>query len=179
MQVIIGTSNVMADGGLMAPVGTLAVCMAAKHHSVPVRASIRPAGRTPPLLPSRPLVAQVIVCSAMFKLCPQYLCAYDQDAFNSLGNPAAIADFSDGEPQVAERGLWGLHASHGLYVLVLGCGCSQRAGGLVDKITCLNPLFDYVPPDLVTLFVSNLGGNAPSYVYRLLSEYYHEDDFEI
>lgn len=42
-----------------------------------------------------------------------------------------------------------------------------------------NPAFDYVPPELVTLFVTNTGGNAPSYVYRLLSELYHPDDNEL
>ncbi|XP_063704612.1 translation initiation factor eIF2B subunit beta [Culicoides brevitarsis] len=40
-----------------------------------------------------------------------------------------------------------------------------------------SPVFDYVPPELVTLFISNAGGNAPSYVYRLLSELYHPDDY--
>lgn len=40
-----------------------------------------------------------------------------------------------------------------------------------------NPVFDYVPSELVTLFISNAGGNAPSYVYRLLSELYHPDDY--
>ncbi|XP_055533650.1 translation initiation factor eIF-2B subunit beta [Wyeomyia smithii] len=42
-----------------------------------------------------------------------------------------------------------------------------------------NPVFDYVPPELVTLFITNTGGNAPSYVYRLLSELYHPDDNEM
>lgn len=42
-----------------------------------------------------------------------------------------------------------------------------------------SPIFDYVPPELVTLFISNAGGNAPSYVYRLLSELYHPDDYEL
>uniref|UniRef100_A0A1Q3FC32 Translation initiation factor eIF2B subunit beta n=1 Tax=Culex tarsalis TaxID=7177 RepID=A0A1Q3FC32_CULTA len=42
-----------------------------------------------------------------------------------------------------------------------------------------NPVFDYVPPELVTLFITNTGGNAPSYVYRLLSELYHPDDSEL
>ncbi|EDQ86966.1 uncharacterized protein MONBRDRAFT_38213 [Monosiga brevicollis MX1] len=123
-KVIIGTAGVMADGGLMAMSGSHALCMAAKHHSVPV-----------------------LVCSAMFKLCPKYLCSYDQDAFNNLGSPASIFDHSGGD--------------------------------LIDKISVVTPLYDYVPPDLVTLFISNLGGNAPSYVYRLLSEYYHEDDYEL
>ncbi|XP_032684005.1 translation initiation factor eIF-2B subunit beta isoform X2 [Odontomachus brunneus] len=50
---------------------------------------------------------------------------------------------------------------------------------LLTKIRAYNPMFDYVPPDLVTLFISNTGGNAPSYVYRLLSELYHPDDYEL
>eukprot|EP00045_Choanoeca_perplexa_P005543 m.46793 g.46793 ORF g.46793 m.46793 type:complete len:369 (-) comp13178_c1_seq1:57-1163(-) len=123
-KVIIGTSAVMADGGLMAQNGAHGMCMAARAHSVPV-----------------------LVGAGMFKLCPRYLCSYDQDAFNSLGCPSAMASFEDAI--------------------------------MSEKVDCLNPLFDYVPPDLVTLFISNLGGNAPSYVYRLLSEYYHELDYEL
>lgn len=43
----------------------------------------------------------------------------------------------------------------------------------------LNPIFDYVPPELVTLFISNAGGNAPSYIYRLLTELYHPEDYQL
>jgi translation initiation factor eIF-2B subunit beta len=52
-------------------------------------------------------------------------------------------------------------------------------GQLVSKVHVQNPVFDHVPPDLITLFVSNIGGNAPSYVYRLISELYHPDDQEL
>lgn len=50
---------------------------------------------------------------------------------------------------------------------------------LFENVFVQNPVFDYVPPELVTLFISNIGGNAPSYVYRLLSELYHPDDYEL
>ncbi|XP_043247907.1 translation initiation factor eIF-2B subunit beta [Colletes gigas] len=50
---------------------------------------------------------------------------------------------------------------------------------LLERIHVYNPVFDYVPPELVTLFITNTGGNAPSYVYRLLSELYHPDDYEL
>ncbi|KAB0797130.1 hypothetical protein PPYR_05134 [Photinus pyralis] len=53
------------------------------------------------------------------------------------------------------------------------------SGPLLDKVHVYNPVFDYVPPELVTLFISHQGGNAPSYVYRLLSELYHPDDQEL
>ncbi|XP_065206969.1 translation initiation factor eIF2B subunit beta [Planococcus citri] len=52
-------------------------------------------------------------------------------------------------------------------------------GVLTTLVHVYNPLFDYVPPELVTLFISNAGGNAPSYVYRLLSELYHADDSDL
>eukprot|EP00117_Sycon_ciliatum_P024418 scpid71293/ scgid20491/ Translation initiation factor eIF-2B subunit beta; S20I15; eIF-2B GDP-GTP exchange factor subunit beta len=123
--VIIGTHTIMADGGLKALNGAQAICLAAKHHSVPV-----------------------IVCAAMFKLSPKFPCSYDQDTFNLLDSPHDVLKFS------------------------ATCGSS-------DAPQLWNPVFDYVPPDLITLFISNIGGNAPSYVYRLLSELYHPDDKDI
>lgn len=52
-------------------------------------------------------------------------------------------------------------------------------GSIVSKVHVYNPVFDYVPPELVTLFISQQSGNAPSYVYRLLQELYHPDDYEL
>ncbi|GAB6023101.1 Translation initiation factor eIF-2B subunit beta [Chamberlinius hualienensis] len=49
----------------------------------------------------------------------------------------------------------------------------------MSKVQVLNPAFDYVPPELITLFIFNIGGNAPSYIYRLISELYHPDDSDI
>ncbi|XP_063231824.1 translation initiation factor eIF2B subunit beta isoform X2 [Bacillus rossius redtenbacheri] len=52
-------------------------------------------------------------------------------------------------------------------------------GGILSKVHVYNPVFDYVPPELITLFLSNTGGHAPSYIYRLLSELYHPDDYDL
>lgn len=52
-------------------------------------------------------------------------------------------------------------------------------GPLATKVHVYNPVFDYVPPELVTLFISHQGGNAPSYIYRMLQELYHPDDYEL
>lgn len=43
----------------------------------------------------------------------------------------------------------------------------------------VNPAFDYIPPDLISLYLTNMGGHNPSYIYRLLSEYYHPDDLDL
>jgi translation initiation factor eIF-2B subunit beta len=40
-----------------------------------------------------------------------------------------------------------------------------------------NPAYDYIPPNLVSLFVTDTGGYTPSYVYRLLAEYYSREDY--
>ena len=50
-----------------------------------------------------------------------------------------------------------------------------KNSSIVGKFGIVNPMFDYVEPELISLFVTNIGGYAPSYVYRLLSEHYTMD----
>uniref|UniRef100_H3BG55 Translation initiation factor eIF2B subunit beta n=1 Tax=Latimeria chalumnae TaxID=7897 RepID=H3BG55_LATCH len=52
-------------------------------------------------------------------------------------------------------------------------------GEILSKVNAHCLVFDYVPPELITLFITNIGGNAPSYTYRLMSELYHPDDYEL
>ncbi|XP_068625882.1 uncharacterized protein [Battus philenor] len=40
------------------------------------------------------------------------------------------------------------------------------------------PRYDFVPPNHITLFITNLGGSSPSYMYRLLSELYDPSDYQ-
>ena len=49
----------------------------------------------------------------------------------------------------------------------------------VGSVSAVNPQFDYVPPKLVDLLVTNLYGLQPSYVYRLLAEYYDSEDYDL
>ena len=46
-------------------------------------------------------------------------------------------------------------------------------------VNSYNPTYDYISADLITLMISDVGGNAPSYLYRLLSEMYHQQDYEL
>jgi len=55
---------------------------------------------------------------------------------------------------------------------VLGCLESEAKG----KVTCVNPILEQVSPGLVTLFISNISGYSPSYVYRQMAELYHAAD---
>ena len=47
------------------------------------------------------------------------------------------------------------------------------------KLRCLNPMYDCVPPSLVTLFISNISGYSPSYVYRQMGDLYHQEDRDL
>lgn len=47
------------------------------------------------------------------------------------------------------------------------------------KVEVENPAFDYVPPDLVSLFITNFAAHMPSYMVRLLSEYYNGEDYTL
>ncbi|OMO95391.1 Initiation factor 2B-related protein [Corchorus olitorius] len=42
-----------------------------------------------------------------------------------------------------------------------------------------NPAFDYVPPELVSLFITDMVGHNPSFIYQLISEHYSADDFNL
>ena len=56
-----------------------------------------------------------------------------------------------------------------------------------DKVNVANPRFDYIPPELVNLYVTNFsvvpslrsGSHQPSYIYRLLNEYYCPEDYAL
>lgn len=45
-----------------------------------------------------------------------------------------------------------------------------------DSVEILVAAYDYVAPHLIDAYITNNGTHQPSYVYRLLSEYYHPAD---
>ncbi|KAI1006727.1 hypothetical protein K3495_g1490 [Podosphaera aphanis] len=49
-------------------------------------------------------------------------------------------------------------------------------GVLVEELEVDNPVYDYVPPDLVDLYITNLGAHAPSYLYRIVADHYKPED---
>eukprot|EP00793_Prasinoderma_coloniale_P006476 PRCOL_00001306-RA len=52
--------------------------------------------------------------------------------------------------------------------------CAQGGG----RCHVVNNEFDYIPPDLITLFLTDTGGHTPSDIYRMLSEYYSPDEMQ-
>jgi len=71
-----------------------------------------------------------------------------QDTLNDLISPSAVVDYS------------------------------LMGDPVLSEVEFVNPVHDYIPPQLIDLYVTNIGGYQPSYIYRLLAEYYHSDDWE-
>lgn len=51
--------------------------------------------------------------------------------------------------------------------------------GYVEDVDVQNPAFDYIIPEFVSLFITNVGSHSPAYLYRLLAEYYHPHDYDL
>ena len=49
---------------------------------------------------------------------------------------------------------------------------------VLSEVEFVNPVHDYITPQHIDLYVTNIGGFQPSYIYRLLAEYYHSDDWD-
>ena len=47
-----------------------------------------------------------------------------------------------------------------------------------DLVDVLNPRFDYVPPECVSLLITDHGCHTPSFIYRLLEDYYDAEDYQ-
>ncbi|CAN7051327.1 unnamed protein product [Brassica oleracea var. botrytis] len=128
-MVIIGAHAVMANGGVIGPVGVNMAALAAKKHAVPF-----------------------VVLAGSHKLCPLY--PHNPEVLlNELRSPSELLDFGEFSD-----------------CLDFGAGSGS------PLLQVVNPTFDYVPPSLVSLFITDTGGHNPSYMYRLIADYYSADD---
>jgi translation initiation factor eIF-2B subunit beta len=109
---------------------------------------IAPSGSHMVALAAKHNSVPLVSITGMFKLCPMY--PHDgPDTLQDLISPASVVDYMElSEEKMSE------------------------------KVELINPVYDYIPPDLVSLYVTNIGAFQSSYIYRLLAEYYHSDDWE-
>ncbi|KAF2913421.1 translation initiation factor eIF-2B subunit beta isoform X1 [Oryza sativa Japonica Group] len=131
-MVIVGAHAIMANGGVIAPVGMNMVALAAQRHAVPF-----------------------VVVAGSHKLCPLY--PHNPEVLlNELKSPSDLLDFGE----------------------FSSCMNFSTQDG-TPLLNVVNPTFDYVPPKLVSLFITDTGGHSPSYMYRLIAEYYSADDLVV
>lgn len=128
-------------------------------HSMMANGGIKaPASSHSIALAAKHFSVPLIVCCPMYKLTPEYLVSHDTEAFKQFSNLHAAYP----EP----------YTSHSRDEKP-----DDEAMDSSGSVEALHSTFDYVPPELITLFVSNIGGNSPSYVYQLLNEIYYKSDY--
>ncbi|PIA48183.1 hypothetical protein AQUCO_01400631v1 [Aquilegia coerulea] len=107
-MVIVGAHAIMANGGVIAPVGLNMVALAAQRHAVPF-----------------------VVVAGSHKLCPLY--PHNPEVLlNDLRSPAELLDFGE-------------------FSDCMDFGSGNGA----PLLHVVNPAFDYVPPKLVSLFITD------------------------
>ncbi|KAK5138283.1 hypothetical protein LTR08_003344 [Meristemomyces frigidus] len=52
-------------------------------------------------------------------------------------------------------------------------------GEFMDGVDVVNPVYDHVDAELIDLYVTNLGGCAPSYLYRIVADHYRVEDIDL
>ncbi|KAL5784534.1 hypothetical protein ACOSQ2_006926 [Xanthoceras sorbifolium] len=128
-MVVLGVHAVMANGGVIAPIGSNMVALAAKKHAVPL-----------------------VVVAGVHELCSLYP-QNPEVSLNEIGSPSELLNFGE----FSDCMDYGVSSSSPLLHVV-------------------NPVFDYVPAELISLFVTDVGAYNPSYIYRLIADYYSPDD---
>ncbi|TNY19163.1 translation initiation factor eIF-2B subunit beta [Rhodotorula diobovata] len=108
-------------------------------------------GSLPLCLAANRMRVPVVVVGGMFKFSPVYLGEEADWGMRDLGSPEVVL------PSTEECVMRPLE--------VLGEEDT-------DETEVLNPYYDVVPADLVSLYISNLGGHPSSLLYRLLNDMY-------
>lgn len=49
---------------------------------------------------------------------------------------------------------------------------------LVGKCEVTNPVLDYVPPEFIDIYITNIGGFSPNFIYRIVLDNYRTDDVD-
>ncbi|KAL8738989.1 MAG: hypothetical protein Q9181_000271 [Wetmoreana brouardii] len=52
-------------------------------------------------------------------------------------------------------------------------------GGIIEKLDLGSPIYDYVPANIVDLYITNIGGHAPSFLYRIAADHYQIEDVNL
>ncbi|SCV74111.1 BQ2448_6543 [Microbotryum intermedium] len=109
------------------------------------------AGSLPLALAANRMRVPVVIVGGMFKFSPVYLGEADW-GIRDLGSPQEVLEPSDAKKATP----------------------TSRVGGEDegDETEVLNPYYDVVPAELVSLYITNLGGHPSSLLYRLLNETY-------
>jgi translation initiation factor 2B subunit (eIF-2B alpha/beta/delta family) len=157
--VVIAAHGVFSNGGVLARAGDHTVALAAKQHAVPV-VVLAGLHELSPLGPGDPEFEMNDLLS------PADMIGYTALA-DCLPLPASGAASSSGE-----GGGGGLGGEVGGGIGGVSGAGGARVAGMEASLSVANPAYDYIPPELVTFFITDAGGQVPAFVRSLLGELY-------
>lgn len=137
-KALVGAENVLANGGMLASIGTHVLCAAARHFAVPVLVATTTL-KMSPYYPSDQL------CTRLVRIARS---GAQEMPWSTYGSPEDVWPSPFGVP------------------------VSDSGRGL----TIHAPVTEYVPPELITLFVTNDSELLPSQIHRIVRANYSDVD---
>ncbi|KAL8109599.1 uncharacterized protein LOC141673008 [Apium graveolens] len=148
-------TTVITDSAVFAMISRVNMVIVGAHAVMANGSVIAPVGLNMVALAAQRHAVPFVVLAGIHKLCPLY--PHNPEVLlNELKSPAELLDFGEFSD-----------------CMDFGTGSGS------PLLHVVNPAFDYVPPKLVSLFITDTGGHNPSYMYRLIADYYSADDLVI
>lgn len=148
-------SLVLPDSSVPALLPRVHLCVVGGARAVMANGgALAPTGAHAMALAARACRVPAVILAPMVKLCPMYP-HNPRTMLNDMRSPSEVLDLSEFSDFLEDE---------------------EGGGGGGARIQVVNPSFDYIPPELISLFITDTGGHNPSYVYRLLAEYYSPED---
>ena len=101
----------------------------------------------------------IVICAGVYKFSPVY--PFNTDKLNIYSNPDSACSFGDSKTST--------FCSRCIAI----SPCPINLGN--DLVTLLNPEFDFIPPNLLSLYITDEGSYPPFMTKKLLAENYGED----
>lgn len=54
---------------------------------------------------------------------------------------------------------------------------NNKYKGDLSNVSFNSPAYDYIPPEFITIFITDLGSQNPAYMYRLFNDYFSQQDY--
>jgi translation initiation factor eIF-2B subunit beta len=147
-KVILGAHAVLANGGLLGEAGCAMTALAARNSSTPI-----------------------MVCSGVYKICPHWEWAAASGSDGGVGG-LRLGDGSGTSLNLVVAGVSFTHPPS----QVLSFNDNAVGADVIENTEVVSPMLEYVSPQHVDVYITNVGDFPPSYIYRLIKENYHEDD---
>ncbi|CAN1813762.1 Translation initiation factor eIF-2B subunit beta, partial [Linum perenne] len=145
-------TTLITDSAVFAIISRVNMVIVGAHAVMSNGGVIAPVGMNMVALAAQKHAVPFVVLAGSHKLCPSY--PHNPEVLlNELRSPSELLDFGE-------------------FSDCLDCGSEDGS----RHLHVVNPTFDYVPPNAVSLFITDNGGHNPSYMYRLIADYYSADD---